>query len=74
MRRVSIILVPVVVVALSGCSGLSDRQQRAVTGGAMGAAGGAVIGLIAGGPLLGAAVGGAVGTAAGALLDKGINQ
>ena len=32
---------------LSGCAGMSDTQQRTLTGGAGGAAGGALIGVVA---------------------------
>ena len=52
---------------LAGCS-LTNREERAVTGGAVGAAGGAAIGAISGGSVLtGALVGGAGGAAIGAL-------
>jgi osmotically inducible lipoprotein OsmB len=52
---------------LAGCS-LTNREERAVTGGAVGAAGGAAIGALSGGSVLtGALVGGAGGAAIGAL-------
>jgi outer membrane lipoprotein SlyB len=47
-----------------GCSGLSDKQQKTMTGGLIGAAGGAGIAAIAGGN---AGVGAAVGAVAGGL-------
>ena len=54
--------------SLAGCSGMNRTQQRALSGGAIGAAGGAAIGAIAGGSLLtGALIGGAGGAAVGAL-------
>lgn len=57
---------------LAGCSGLSNQQQRALSGGALGAAGGAALTAIVGGPvLLGAAVGAAGGAAVGALEHGG---
>jgi hypothetical protein len=67
-------LAPVLVLctslALAGCSGLNQREQRALTGGAIGAAGGAGIGLLTGGSALtGALIGGAGGAAVGALTD-----
>jgi len=47
---------------------MTHQQQRALSGGAIGAAGGAAITAIAGGPILaGAVLGGAAGTAVGAL-------
>lgn len=54
---------------LSACSGLSAREQRALSGGAIGAAGGAAVGVITGGSVVtGALIGGAGGAAVGALL------
>ncbi|HSK42090.1 MAG TPA: hypothetical protein VK943_20160, partial [Arenibaculum sp.] len=38
-----------VLAAASACSGLSDREQRTLSGGAIGAAGGAAVGVLAGG-------------------------
>jgi len=55
-------------VGLGACANLNNQQQRALSGGAIGAAGGAVLGAVAGfNPLVGAAVGAAGGAAAGAL-------
>ncbi|MDE1147429.1 MAG: hypothetical protein PW843_12555 [Azospirillaceae bacterium] len=53
---------------LAGCSGLTAREQRTLSGGAIGAAGGAVVTAIVGGPVLaGAAVGAAAGAVVGAV-------
>jgi hypothetical protein len=61
-------LVAAVAVPLAACDGLSRREQRALSGGAIGAAGGAAVGAITGGsPLTGALIGGAGGAAVGAL-------
>ena len=69
-RSVALILV-VAVFALVGCANMTPTQQRALSGGAIGAAGGAALGAITGGsPALGAVVGGGVGAAAGALMGK----
>jgi hypothetical protein len=70
-RWVSAILVlALLVVGTAGCANMTPRQQRALSGGAIGAASGAAIGAIVGGsPTIGAAVGGVVGTAAGALWE-----
>jgi len=58
--------------ALAGCSGLSDREQRTLTGGAIGAAGGAGVAAVTGGSLLlGSVIGGAAGAAVGGLTDIG---
>jgi hypothetical protein len=53
---------------LVGCSDMTRQQQRTLSGGAIGAAGGAVITAIVGGPvLLGSAIGAGVGAVAGAV-------
>ena len=54
---------------LTGCAGLSDTQQRALTGTGIGAAGGAVLGAIGGNAALGAAAGAAAGLAGGLIYD-----
>lgn len=53
----------------TGCAGMSTQQQRALSGGAIGAAGGAALGALAGNPTMGAVAGGAAGVATGALWD-----
>ncbi|WP_149538978.1 YMGG-like glycine zipper-containing protein [Siccirubricoccus phaeus] len=54
--------------SLAACSGMNRTQQRTLSGGAIGAAGGAAVGAITGGsPLTGALIGGAGGAAIGAL-------
>lgn len=58
------------VFALSACAGMNDRQQRAVTGTAIGAAGGAAVGAIAGDTLLGTAIGAGAGLAGGLIVDR----
>ena len=68
MRR--IIAAALAVSLLSGCSGLSDTQQRALTGTVAGTAGGAVIGAIAGNAGLGAVIGAGAGLAGGLIYDK----
>ncbi|MCH2395576.1 MAG: glycine zipper domain-containing protein [Oceanibaculum sp.] len=56
-------------VALSACSSMNKQEQRALSGGAMGAAAGGAIGLMTGSWVTGAVIGGAGGAAAGALTD-----
>ncbi|WP_205963515.1 hypothetical protein [Roseicella aquatilis] len=54
--------------ALAGCSHMTRGQQRALSGGAIGAAGGAALGALTGGSAVtGALLGGAGGAAVGAL-------
>jgi len=55
---------------LAGCQNMSQREQRALSGGALGAAGGAVIGALTGSWVTGALVGGAGGAAIGAVTSK----
>ena len=56
------------ILPLAACEGLNRQQQRALSGGAIGAAGGAAVGAILGGsPVTGALIGGAAGAATGAL-------
>ena len=58
-------------IALAGCAGMSDTEQRTLSGGAIGAAGGAAIGAAASGkPLTGAAIGAGVGLIGGYLWDR----
>jgi hypothetical protein len=65
MKRVAIVVLAVGM--LGGCSGMNRQQQRALSGGAIGAAGGAIIGAMTGGVVTGALLGGAGGAAVGAL-------
>jgi hypothetical protein len=55
---------------LGACTGMSDTQQRTVTGGLGGAAGGAAIGAIAGNAGMGAAIGALAGVAGGYVWDQ----
>jgi osmotically inducible lipoprotein OsmB len=58
------------IVVLGGCAGMSETEQRTLTGGAAGAAAGAGIGALAGNAGLGAAIGGGTGLAGGFLLGR----
>jgi hypothetical protein len=56
---------------LAACEGMNRSQQRALSGGAIGAAGGAAIGVMTGGSAVtGALIGGAGGAAVGALTGR----
>lgn len=71
MKRFSISVIAILAISLlAGCAGMSDTQQRTVTGGLGGAATGAAIGAIAGNAGMGAAIGAAAGTAGGYLYGK----
>jgi hypothetical protein len=69
MRKVTVLVLIVCFLAV-GCSGMSYTAQRTLSGGAMGAAGGAAIGAIAGNPGMGAAIGGAAGAVGGFAYDQ----
>ena len=59
------------VLALTACDNMNSTQQRMVSGGAAGAAIGAVGTVMTGGCIAcGAAIGGAVGTGAGYVIDQ----
>jgi hypothetical protein len=70
MKKIAILILAVLFINITGCAGMSDTQQRTVTGGLGGAATGAVIGAIAGNAGMGAAIGAAAGTAGGFLYGK----
>jgi hypothetical protein len=56
---------------LAGCANMSSREQRMLSGGAIGAGAGAVIGGATGGsPAAGAVIGGAAGAAGGYIVDE----
>mgnify|MGYP005837603751 CR=1 FL=1 len=69
MKKV-LILVLVATLMVAGCSGMSYTEQRVLSGGAIGAGSGALIGWAAGSPAVGAAVGGGAGALGGFLYDR----
>lgn len=68
MRKVMAIML-IAVMFLGGCAGMSPTEQRVLSGGAIGAGGGALIGAAAGSPGTGAAVGAGAGALGGYLYD-----
>ena len=67
-KLAKIAVIAVLTVSLGGCANMTRQQQRALSGGAIGAAGGAVFTAVVGGPVLvGTAVGAAAGVAVGAM-------
>jgi hypothetical protein len=68
--RKTLLLPALLALGLAGCADLNSTQQRTLTGGAAGAAGGALIGAIAGNAGLGALVGGVAGAGGGYLYDQ----
>jgi uncharacterized membrane protein len=70
MKKAAIISILTVMLLVAGCSGMSYTEQRTLSGGAIGAAGGALIGAAAGAPGTGAAIGAGAGLVGGFLYDR----
>ena len=68
MKRTSLLLIPFIL-ALSACG--NTKEDRAASGGLVGAGAGAVIGATVGAPVTGALIGTGVGATAGALTTPG---
>jgi uncharacterized membrane protein len=56
--------------ACAGCAGMSDTQQRTLSGAAIGTAAGGIIGAVAGNTGMGLAIGAAAGAGSGYLYGK----
>ena len=69
MKKISILLILIISLTVFGCAGMSDTQQRTLSGGAIGAGAGTIVGAIAGHTAWGAAIGAATGAAGGFLYD-----
>ena len=63
-------LILVALLFVCACSGMSYTDQRVLSGGAIGAGGGALIGAAAGSAATGAAIGGGAGLLGGYLYDQ----
>lgn len=71
MTRMILPLTLVAGLALAGCSGMSNSEQRVLSGGAIGAGVGVAGTALTGGCIsCGAVIGGAVGAGAGYVLDR----
>ncbi len=68
MRKIAIALA--LLLPIAGCADLTPTQQRAMTGTGIGAAGGAVIGAMAGNAGMGALIGAGAGLAGGLVVDQ----
>lgn len=73
MRPMKYLAVVLLTASTLGCAGMSRQQQTTLSGGAIGAGGGALLGGISGGsPAVGAVLGGAAGVLTGFILgDQG---
>ena len=71
MKTRNLVLACGLMVGLAGCSNMSSTEQRTMSGAGMGAAGGALIGELAGqNPITSALIGTAAGAAGGYLYDR----
>ncbi len=70
MKNFAIAWILVIGLVLGGCSGMSDTQQRTLSGAAIGAGAGTAIGAVSGNTAVGAVVGTAAGAAGGYLYDQ----
>lgn len=70
MKKIAAVLVLVISLAFAGCAGMTDTQQRTLSGAAIGTAGGAAIGAMSGNAGWGAAIGAAAGAGGGYLYDR----
>lgn len=70
MRILPVALLAAALLSTAACSGLNDKEQRALSGGAIGAGAGALVGAMTGSWVTGAVIGGAGGAAVGALTGK----
>jgi len=70
MKRSAEAMVLLMLVALAGCANMTEREQRVLSGAAIGTGVGAAAGAIGGSVGLGAAIGAAGGAAAGLLVDE----
>ncbi len=70
MRKLALITILVIGLALGGCANMSDTEQRTLSGAAIGAGAGTAIGAASGSAGWGAAIGTAAGAAGGYLYDR----
>ena len=68
--KTAAIMVLVAALLVGGCSGMSPTAQRTLSGSAIGAGGGAIIGWAAGCPGCGAAIGAGAGALGGLIYDQ----
>ena len=69
MKKI-LVLTLLATLVVAGCTGMTYTQQRVLSGGAVGAGSGALIGWAAGNPAVGAGVGAGVGALGGLIYDQ----
>ncbi len=71
MKRIVVIFIILALIFTLGCYGMSRQQQTTLSGAAIGAAGGGLVGAFSGGsPAVGAVVGAGIGGVAGYILGE----
>ncbi|MBV5306669.1 MAG: hypothetical protein J0652_08265 [Desulfobulbaceae bacterium] len=71
MRNITAIMIILATVSMYGCAGMTNTEQKTLSGAGIGAGGGAVLGIITGGsPVVGAVVGGGVGAVTGHIIGE----
>jgi osmotically inducible lipoprotein OsmB len=68
--RKPVVLCLAAILFSGGCSGMTNTEQRVLSGGALGATSGAIIGVAAGSAAIGAAAGGGAGLLGGYIFDQ----
>jgi len=72
MKHIALGFIALAFVSMFGCSGMTQTQQKTLSGAGIGAGSGAVLGIVTGGsPAVGAVVGGGVGAVTGYILGEG---
>lgn len=71
MKHSAFAIIIMAFIAMSGCSGMSNTEQKTLSGAGIGAGAGAVLGAVTGGsPATGAVVGAGVGAATGYVVGE----
>jgi len=71
MRNITAIMIILATVSMYGCTGMTNTEQKTLSGAGIGAGTGAVLGVITGGsPVVGGVVGGGVGAVTGHIIGE----
>lgn len=72
MRNITAFMIILATVSMYGCAGMTNTEQKTLSGAGIGAGAGAVLGAVTGGSVVtGAVVGGGVGAVTGHILGEG---
>lgn len=71
MKKITATLIVLATLSMYGCAGMTNTEQKTLSGAGIGAGGGAILGAVTGGsPVVGAVVGGSVGAVTGYILGE----